>query len=600
MTWPTTIKHPHYADGRYGAYHLVAMDQRVVSNRPRVIDATSRVGLTAKDVHLLRAALLDGPAAASAFAAWRQGLDINDIDYGWSRLLPLVQRNLARSGLDDPWLPRMKGIRRLYWVRNLTLLHRVRPVLAALAAAGIPVILLKGAGITASFRDSVDLRPMDDVDIMVPPDRLAQVVDMMATLGWRPKEMPPCSAAEMSALTHTAGWPFVDSDGTELDLHWRALNLDGRIGNDLGFWQRATPARLAGQQALVLAPADQLLHVCVHAVAWAGFSNLRWAADAALIIRVSRDRLDWATLCAEARRRGFAMLMHDCLGFLASDLSLPVPRAVLDDLRREARFTERLEVRINRGNPLTRAMPQRLAAKFVAFRRADPDLPDQPWRRAVMPFLRQVLETRSSVDVPGLLLFHLLRRPAWMRRALRVDRRLRRSGSHRPPGDHGPAVPASLGATLDLMDGAPAACLLGWWSGADARDGGRWTTGPEARILWDVASAPAVDLICELDAEGFVVDQHPRLAVRVFANDRRVATLRFVHGQTPPLHRFTIPCSAVAGGAHLCLCFDIRHPRSPASLGVGADGRLLGLLVRRVKLAPRGGPSGVARGSNDA
>src|ERR1039457_4533830 len=131
MTWPATIKHPHYADARYGAYHLAAMHQRGASPRPRVIDATSRVGLTVKDVHLLRAALLDGPAAASAFAAWRDGLDMNDIDYGWSRLLPLVQRNLARSGIDDPWLPRMQGIRRLYWARNLTLLHRARPVLAA-------------------------------------------------------------------------------------------------------------------------------------------------------------------------------------------------------------------------------------------------------------------------------------------------------------------------------------------------------------------------------------------------------------------------------------------------------------------------------------
>ncbi len=573
------------------------MDQRVVSTRLGKIDAVARVGLTAKDVHLLRAALLDGPGVAADFAAWREGLDLADIDYGWSRLLPLVQRNLARCQIDDPWLERMRGIRRLYWARNLTLLHRVRPALAGLAGAGVPVILLKGAGIIAAFGDSVDLRPMDDVDIMVPPDRLAEVVDMLATLGWRPKEMPPCSAAAMVALTSTAGWPFIDPDGTELDLHWRALNLDGRISNDLGFRRRATPARLAGQPVLVLAPADQLLHVCVHAVAWAGFSSLRWAADAALIIRAGQDRLDWPTLCAEARRRGFATLMHDCLHFLAAELSVPVPRAVLRELRREARFTERLEARIARGNPLTRSMPHRLAAKLITYRRTDPELPGQPWRRAVMPFLRQVLEAGSNAGMPGLLLFHLLRRPGWLRRALGVDRRLRRGGGHRPPGDPWPAVPAPLGATLDLTQGAASACLLGWWSFADARDGGRWTSGPEARILWDVAGAPGTDLVCELEAEGFVAEQHPRLVVRIFANDRRVATLRFVHGQAPAsVYRFTIPCGAVTGDACLSLCLDIRHPCAPASLGLRADGRLLGLLVRRVKLAPRGSHRGVAAG----
>jgi hypothetical protein len=577
------------------------MDQRVVSNRPKPTDAASRVGLTAKDVHLLRAALLDRPDAAADFAAWRKGVDLADIDYGWSRLLPLLQRNLARHGIDNPWLVRMQGIRRLYWARNLTLLHRVRPVLARLAWAGIPVILLKGAGMLAAFGGTVDLRPMDDVDIMVPPDRLAQVVDLLSGLGWRPKETPPCSASAMAELTSTAGWPFIAADSSELDLHWRPLNLDGRIGNDLGFWRRAEPARLDGQAARVLAPADQLLHVCCHAVNWAGFSSLRWAADAALIIRASHDRLDWPCLCAEARRRGFATLMHDCLRFLAAELDLPVPRAVLRDLRREARFTERLEVRITRGNPLTRGITQRLAGKFVAFRRADPELPDQPWRQAVMPFLRHVLETRSSVGVLGLLLFHLLRRPDWLRRALAVDRRLRRGGGHRPPGEPGQAVPAPLGATLDLTQGAPGACLLGWWSGAEARDGGRWTSGPEARILWDVAGAAGADLVCELAAEGFVVEAHPRLAVRVFANDRRVATLRFVHRQAPAsVHRFTIPCDAVSDDACLCLCFDIRHPCSPASLGPQADGRLLGLLVRRITLAPRGSNRAVAPGGRDA
>ncbi len=281
--------------------------------------------------------------------------------------------------------------------------------------------------------------------------------------------------------------------------------------------------------------------------------------------------------------------MHDCLRFLAAELSLPIPPAVLRELRRGVRFTERLEVRINRGNPLTGGIARRLAAKFVAFRRADPELSDQKSRRAVMPFLRLVLEARSNAGVPALLLFHLLRRPAWLRRTLRVDRRMRRGAGHRPPGDPGPALPEPLGRTLDLTKSGAGACLLGWWSFADARDGGRWTSGPEARMLWDASRAAGTDLLCELEAEGFVAESHRRLAVRVFANDHPVATLRFMYGEpSPPVHRFTIPCGAVAGDSSFCLCFDIRHPRSPASLGMRADGRLLGLLVRRITMAPRG------------
>jgi hypothetical protein len=550
--------------------------------------AAARAGLSDKDVHLLRAALADGPEAASAFAAWRTGVDLADIDYGWSRLLPLVQRNLARCGVDDPWLERMRGIRRHYWARNLTLLHRVGPVLAGLGAAGVPVILLKGAGMLAAFGGMLDLRPMDDVDVMVPPEHIAAAVAVLDGLGWQPKEPLPCAPAVLAGVTHTAGWAFTGPDGSELDLHWRALNLDGRIGNDAGFWQRARPASLAGQRVLVLSAADQLLHVCVHAVYWSGFSTLRWAADAALILRASPEQLDWAVLQAEARRRGFATLMLDCLRFLAAELTLPVPGGVLRALRRETRFTERLEARINRGNPLIRSVPQRLAGKFIAFRRADPDLSDQPPLRAALPFLCQVLEAASPAALPSLLLFHALRRPDWLRRVLGVDRRRRHGVGHRPPGEAGRRVPASPGVALDLTEGRAGACLLGWWSYAEAADGGRWTTGPEARVLWDIAAAPAADLDCALQAAGFVAAGQPRLEVRVFANDRRVATLRFEHGAPPPMHRFTIPCVAVAGHSTVCVCFDVRHPRSPASLGERADdGRLLGLLLQRMTLAPR-------------
>ncbi len=104
-------------------------------------------------------------------------------------------------------------------------------------------------------------------------------------------------------------------------------------------------------------------------------------------------------------------------------------------------------------------------------------------------------------------------------------------------------------------------------------------------MLWDVSGAPRADLVCELEAEGFVAEAHPHLTVRVFANDHRVATLRFRHGTRPQVHRFTIPCVVIAACRVLCLCFDIRHPCSPASLGLSDDGRLLGLLVQRVRLA---------------
>ncbi len=51
---------------------------------------------------LLRAALLDGEAAAAAFREWRENIVFDDLDGGSFRLLPLLRWNLGRLGVKTP------------------------------------------------------------------------------------------------------------------------------------------------------------------------------------------------------------------------------------------------------------------------------------------------------------------------------------------------------------------------------------------------------------------------------------------------------------------------------------------------------------------
>lgn len=92
---------------------------------------------------LLRAALLDGEAALEAWRRWREGADLDGVDPGSFRLLPVLWHDLSRLGVDDPILERCRGIFRHAWSKNHLLLHRVRPVLAALEDSGIRALVLK-------------------------------------------------------------------------------------------------------------------------------------------------------------------------------------------------------------------------------------------------------------------------------------------------------------------------------------------------------------------------------------------------------------------------------------------------------------------------
>src|SRR5262249_51154231 len=128
---------------------------------------------------LLRAALLDGDAAVRAYRVWRSTVDLATISSGEQRLLPLVHRNVTRLGVADPLFERFRGVRRFYWVRNLRAITLARSLFEELDRSAIPFIVLKGAALVAAYLDDCSLRPMDDIDILVRDQHVADAVAIL-------------------------------------------------------------------------------------------------------------------------------------------------------------------------------------------------------------------------------------------------------------------------------------------------------------------------------------------------------------------------------------------------------------------------------------
>jgi hypothetical protein len=51
---------------------------------------------------LLLASLLAGPGVTDAWNEVRSRQNLDDIDIGWQRLIPLLYRNIRRHGIDNP------------------------------------------------------------------------------------------------------------------------------------------------------------------------------------------------------------------------------------------------------------------------------------------------------------------------------------------------------------------------------------------------------------------------------------------------------------------------------------------------------------------
>jgi len=298
---------------------------------------------TAAQELLLRSALLTGPQALEAWQRWKSQHDLveSDLDRGSFRLLPLVYKNLSAQGIEEPHLPRLKGIYRYWWCSNQDLFYQAAGLLERLHEAGIRTMVLKGAAASVLYYDDTGVRPMADVDVLVPYAQVQAAIECVGRLGWR-----AATGYIDEEVRYRHSTPMVNDAGREFDLHWHSLREGLQADADDGFWRRSVPLGILHVRSRGLAPADALLHTVVHGMRWNEEPTIRWITDAMAILKSSSDRVDWDALIAEACARRVQLRMVYGLGYLKRTFGAPIPDDAWKRLR-EARVSsiERLEFR---------------------------------------------------------------------------------------------------------------------------------------------------------------------------------------------------------------------------------------------------------------
>jgi len=303
---------------------------------------------------LLRAALLRGEGALSAWDKWRSRVNPDSLDAGSARLLPLLYRNLPELRDNDPLVTRLKESYRTTWSLNQSLFRQMASLLGSLHEAGIETLVLKGGALAPRYYRDYGVRPMVDFDILVREERARTVMDSLAGSGWTSKYKSPAALIPYEHSTE-----FHDGAGRKLDLHWRVFWEGSREVTDEEFWSGAVAVEIHGVRTLILNPADQLLHVCVHGAKWDVCPPLRWVADALTILRSIGTEMDWNRLHRQAQTRRLLLPLSDTLAYLEKFENGSVPAKALELVKRRGvegrmeRFT--YEVRLGPSRPLRAA-----------------------------------------------------------------------------------------------------------------------------------------------------------------------------------------------------------------------------------------------------
>lgn len=132
---------------------------------------------------------------------------------------------------------------------------------------------LKGAYLAWHSYPSPDLRPIRDLDILVPPEQVLRAYDILLAGGFEKVDGEHGEPeAILAVYKHLPAIKRPESS-VKLELHAQLFNaaqretIEHELSRQPGFWARAIPQNLADQVIYYPSPTDQLLHLLVHAVA---------------------------------------------------------------------------------------------------------------------------------------------------------------------------------------------------------------------------------------------------------------------------------------------------------------------------------------------
>lgn len=292
---------------------------------------------------LLQACLFRNQAGLEAYRQWARRVNLETLDYGSFRMLPLLYRNLQQLGLETSVLDKFKGAYRQTHYQNKLAFHRVAGLLKQLARADIGTLVLKGAALIPLYYGQAGVRPMTDFDLLVRPEQALATIDLLERSGWVREAGLPLTPGFISV--HYS-WHFRLPAAAELDLHWHVYDQCCYSNADAELWKFSVPVEIEGFPTLALNPTDQLLHTCVHGAEWNLVPPLRWIADAITILDGATGQIDWQRLVRQAEERRLVPAARDTLTYLQKRLGAPVPEAVLSNLcNAPVSFVERLEYR---------------------------------------------------------------------------------------------------------------------------------------------------------------------------------------------------------------------------------------------------------------
>jgi hypothetical protein len=270
----------------------------------------------------------------------------------------------------------------------------------------IPVIVLKGGSLAATLYDDAALRPMGDLDLLIPRDAVERAKRALAEQGYWPSTEMADGFSDRFSVEQT--FLRMGNRPSQIDVHWHAFTMPyyfERIPVEW-FWTRAIEVDIGRARTLMLDPTAQLIYLSVHYMLH-NYRRLIWSYDIALLIKRCGEQIDWDRVVEAASEFGLSAILADGLSEVREQWGVSIPASVDARLRGVATTArQRIILAATSGMPGSDA-GLLYGAGFLGARRKM-----AYWLRVTFPsagYIRTRFQVRNDALIPLCYLLRLTR-----------------------------------------------------------------------------------------------------------------------------------------------------------------------------------------------
>lgn|GEM_PF-3180967 len=206
----------------------------------------------------------------------------------------------------------------------------------ALRAAEIPNVWIKGSVLAHTIYEQPELRPMADLDVLVPPERFEQARGILENMGYQHSTdatitLPPEFAAKKQRHILLKGGA---GNQVSLELHWYLLTPMILSVEQLDwFWGQTHEIEIKGHTITTLKTEAHLLYLCAHAMLQHGAAHTRLIHYCDLHFLISRSDVDWSLVVDRSVTLKWSYAVESALKTTMQYFGTSIPSDVLQYLQ---------------------------------------------------------------------------------------------------------------------------------------------------------------------------------------------------------------------------------------------------------------------------